>query len=139
MSFGRIEDTIYCFVDFPTFSPNSKVQILQPASKRPFIIRDVHEFSPSTIFTFWPSKYIIKKYYFGGGKKLKHVSYNEWPLDVRDLKIPKLCPLLFVMLLSLDGEDCAVRLVQKDSQRGANGRTFGTIRCRSKAVRCAMG
>ena len=32
---------------------------------------------------FWQSidyKYILQKYYFGGGQKFMHVSYNEWSL-----------------------------------------------------------
>ena len=37
---------------------------------------DIHE----TIFIFWQSKYILKKYYFDGGQKFIHVSYNEWSL-----------------------------------------------------------
>ena len=41
-------------------------------------------------------------------------------------------------LLSLDGEDCTVSFALKDSQRGANGRTFGTIRFWLKAVRLTM-
>ena len=28
----------------------------------------------------WQSKYIVQKYYFGGGQKFMHVSYNEWSL-----------------------------------------------------------
>ena len=32
---------------------------------------DIHE----TIF--WQSKYILQKYYFDGGQKFMHVSYNE--------------------------------------------------------------
>ena len=33
---------------------------------------------------FWQSidyKYILQKYYFGGGQKFMHVSYNEWSLE----------------------------------------------------------
>ena len=37
---------------------------------------DIHE----TIFIFSQSKYILQKYYFGGGQKFMHVSYNEWSL-----------------------------------------------------------
>ena len=37
---------------------------------------DIHE----TIFIFWQSKYILQKYYFGGGQKFMHVSYNELSL-----------------------------------------------------------
>ena len=37
---------------------------------------DIHE----TIFIFWQSKYILPKYYFDGGQKFMHVSYNEWSL-----------------------------------------------------------
>ena len=34
---------------------------------------DIHE----TIFIFWQPKYILQKYYFGGGQKFIHVSYND--------------------------------------------------------------
>ena len=30
---------------------------------------------------FWQSKYILQKYYFDGGQKFIHVSYNEWSLQ----------------------------------------------------------
>ena len=31
---------------------------------------------------FWQSKYILQKYYFDGGQKFMHVSYNEWSLQI---------------------------------------------------------
>ena len=34
----------------------------------------------SDFFIFWQSKYILQKYYFCGGQKFMHVSYNEWSL-----------------------------------------------------------
>ena len=37
---------------------------------------DIHE----TLFIFWQSKYISQKYYFDGGQKFMHVSYNECSL-----------------------------------------------------------
>ena len=39
---------------------------------------EIHE----TAFIFWQSKYILQKYYFGGGKKVMQVSYNERILNV---------------------------------------------------------
>ena len=27
-------------------------------------------------------KYMLQKYYFGGGQKFMHVSYNEWSLEL---------------------------------------------------------
>ena len=42
---------------------------------------DIHE----TIFIFWQFKYILQKYYFGGGQKFMHVSYNEWSLELVNL------------------------------------------------------
>ena len=31
---------------------------------------------------FWQSKYILQNYYFDGGQKFTHVSYNEWFLVI---------------------------------------------------------
>ena len=52
---------------------------------------DIHE----TIFVFWQSKYILQMYYFGGGHKFMHVSYNEWSLALKsDLTVQKSAPPL---------------------------------------------
>ena len=42
---------------------------------------DIHE----TIFILWQSKYLLQKYYFGGGQKFMNVSYNEWSLVEKSL------------------------------------------------------
>ena len=51
---------------------------------------DIHE----TIFIFWQSKYILQKYYFGGGQKFMHVSYNEWSSIVQSKNSSALLTML---------------------------------------------